>query len=170
MNSVLAAIKSKTDYKSVVFDIFALAFLTFVPALSHLFSIPIYYAEPMRIMIILGVVHTSRKNSYMLALAIPVLSVLISGHPAILKSLLIFSELALNVWLFFTLGKLFRNQFAAIFSSIILSKIFYYTVKFALLNAAFMEGDLITTPLYLQLIVTCVLSVYAYFMLGKSPK
>lgn len=165
MNRALALIK--TDYKTLIFDLLVFAGITLVPAFSHMFSLPIYYIEPMRIMIILGAVHTSRKNSYILALAIPIISVMISGHPSVVKSLLIFSELSINVWLFFTLAGMFRNNFTAAFASIILSKMFYYAAKFLLLQTGLMEGGLVATPLYMQLIVTTALSVYAYFILRK---
>jgi len=40
--------------KTILFDILAILFIYFVPVLSHLTALPIYYFEPMRILLILG--------------------------------------------------------------------------------------------------------------------
>ena len=96
---------SKLNTKSIVLDIFALAFIYFVPTISHLLNIPLYLIEPMRIMLILAIVHTSKKNAYIIALTLPLFSFLVSAHPNIFKVLLITAELVLNVWLFFELSK-----------------------------------------------------------------
>lgn len=160
---------SNTKVKTVLLDIIALLFIAFAPALSHMFAVPIYMLEPMRIMLILSIVHTSKKNSYLIALALPIFSFFISTHPSILKTLLICSELLLNVFLFTFLLKYIRNSFTAILASILISKLFYYIVKLGLLSFGFMDGGLIATPLYLQAIVALGLSTYLFFFY-KSGK
>lgn len=160
---------SNPKVKTILLDTIALLFIAFAPALSHMFAVPIYMLEPMRIMLILSIVHTSRKNSYLIALALPLFSFIISTHPSILKTLLICSELLLNVFLFTFLLKHIRNSFTAILSSILISKLFYYIVKLGLLSFGFMDGGLIATPLYLQAIVALGLSTYLYFFY-KSDK
>ena len=153
---------SKT--KNIVFDLVALLAIYLVPAVSHLLSFPIYYLEPMRIMLILAIVHTSRKNAYLIALTLPLFSFFISAHPSLVKTSLITGELLLNVWLFFFLSEKLSNKTLSIFFSIIVSKIFYYLVKFLLINSALISGDLISTPLYIQIIMVFVLSGYIYLM------
>lgn len=158
---------SKLNTKSIVLDIFALAFIYFVPTISHLLNIPLYLVEPMRIMLILAIVHTSKKNAYLIALTLPVFSFLISAHPNIFKVLLITAELVLNVWLFYALAKK-TNQFVAMLSSILLSKIFYYLLKFGLISFAVLQTGLISTPIYLQLITSVVFSAYLFFVLRRN--
>lgn len=158
---------SKLNTKSIVLDIFALAFIYFVPTISHLLNIPLYLVEPMRIMLILAIVHTSKKNAYIIALTLPLFSFLISAHPNIFKVLLITAELVLNVWLFFELSKR-TNKFVAMLSSILISKIFYYLLKFGLISFAILQTGLISTPIYLQLITSVVFSGYLFFIIRRN--
>lgn len=153
---------SRVKLKTIFIDLLAILFIAFAPALSHMFALPIYMLEPMRIMLIISIVHTSRKNSYIIALLLPLFSFVISTHPSIFKTLLIASELLLNVFLFTVLLNYFKNSFASILTSIVLSKIFYYAAKFALISIGLIDGGLISTPIYLQIIVTVLLSVYLF--------
>ena len=153
--------------RNIVFDLMALFAIYLVPSISHLVSLPVYYIEPMRIMLILALVHTSRKNAYVIALTLPVFSFLISAHPSLVKTSLITGELLLNVWLFFFLSKKFSNKVLGMFSSIIVSKLMYYLIKFLLINTALMSGDLISTSVYIQVIMLFVLSGYVYFMSSR---
>jgi len=148
----------------MVFDLVALFAIYLVPAVSHLLSFPVYYLEPMRIMLILSVVHTSRKNAYLIALTLPLFSLLISAHPSLFKTSLITGELLLNVWLFFFLSEKLSNKTLSIFLSIIASKIFYYLVKFLLITTALISGDLISTPMYIQILMVIIFSGYIYLM------
>ena len=150
--------------KNIVFDLIALLAIYLVPAISHLLSFPVYYLEPMRIMLILAIVHTSRKNAYLIALTLPLFSMLISAHPSLVKTSLITGELLLNVWLFFLLSEKLSNKTWSILSSIVVSKVFYYLVKFLLITSALISGDLISTPMYIQIIMLFVLSGYIYLM------
>lgn len=155
---------SISKIKNIVFDLLALLFIYLVPAISHLISFPVYYLEPMRIMLILAIVHTTRKNAYLIAFTLPLFSLLFSAHPSLIKTSLITSELLLNVWLFFVLSEKLSNKTLSVFLSIIVSKIFYYLIKFLLINSAVMDGDLISTPIYIQIIMLFVLSGYIYLL------
>jgi len=154
--------------KNIVFDLIALLAIYLVPAISHLLSLPVYYIEPMRIMLILAIVHTSRKNAYLIALTLPLFSMLISAHPSLVKTFLITGELLLNVWLFFLLSEKLSNKTLSIFLSIVVSKIFYYVIKFLLVTSALISGDLIATPIYIQIIMLFVFSSYIYLMNSRK--
>ena len=158
---------SKLNTRSIVLDILALAFIYFVPTISHLLNVPLYLVEPMRIMLILAIAHTKKKNAYLIALTLPLFSFLISGHPNIFKAVIMTMELVLNVWLFYELAKR-ANQFVAMLSSIVLSKIFYYLLKFGLISFAVLQTDLISTPIYLQVITSLVFSGYLFFIIRRD--
>jgi hypothetical protein len=161
-------VSSRVDYKTIVFDLLTLTFIYFVPTLSHLFNLPIYLVEPMRIMLILAMVHTTRTNAYLIALTLPLFSFLISSHPNVFKGLIMTAELVLNVWLFFEISKRVKNQFVSMMSAIVISKLFYYMLKFALISFAILESGLITTPIYLQVITSLMFSGYVFFMLNQK--
>jgi hypothetical protein len=74
MTNTATLIYTGKKYKTAILDVTALLIIYLTPAISHLFSFPVYLLEPMRIMLILAVVHTSRKNAYLLALTLPLFS------------------------------------------------------------------------------------------------
>lgn len=167
MNNTTSVILKKPTIVSLLFDLLALTFIFFVPAISHMLSVPVYLIEPMRIMLILALVHTNRTNAYILAIGLPLFSFLVSSHPVFLKMILIAAELSLNVWLFYLLRK-HTSAFFAVLGSVLLSKVAYYIVKFGLLNFALLQGNLISTPLYIQLIMTFIFSGYAWLLLRNK--
>jgi len=149
-------------------DAAALTFIYFIPAISHLLSFPLYLIEPMRLMLILAMVHTSQKNAYLLALSLPLFSLLISGHPSLPKMILISVELTLNVYLFFTLYHRLKNTLTAVFISIVASKIVYYLLKYILISMAIIQTDLFSTPFVFQLLTTVVFSLYMFQFFKKK--
>lgn len=166
MNSKVLVL-SESKITNIIFDLISLSVITLTPALSHLTSIPLYLLEPMRIMLIVTLLHTSRKNAYVLAFVLPLFSLLISNHPSLIKTILIAAELSLNVYLFFLLITKINNKLIATFISILLSKLFYYTVKFILISSGLMKEDLVNTPLYIQLLIAFILSIYTFWVLRK---
>ena len=164
MESILGNRISKEIVKGSVFDIFAIGAIYLVPVFTHLFALPVYYIEPMRLMLILAIAHTSKKNAYILAATLPIFSFVVSAHPVFLKTLLISGELLFNVWLFFFISEKIKNKFGSMLLSVGLSKIAYYVLKFALLSAVLLEGSLISTPLAIQFMTMFLFSGYIFFM------
>ncbi len=159
----------KSNIRIILLNMFAVAFIYFVPAFSHMLSYPLYLIEPMRIMVILAMIHTNRNNALILAATLPLVSYFFSAHPVFLKSILISAELIINVFVFYALYKRI-NVIIAIFSSIWISKIIYYAIKYLSILWMFPEDKLISTPLHIQLITSLVLSVYVFFVLFMKRK
>ncbi len=153
--------------RTLYYDLTAFALITFLPAISHMISIPLYLFEPMGILLILSIVHTSKKNSFIIAAALPIISFLLSSHPAFYKVILIASELTLIVSLFFYISQKIKNMFVVTVITILLSKVYYYIGKFLFIKLTLIEGELVSTPLYIQGIVTLVLSIYVYFIFRR---
>jgi hypothetical protein len=164
MEAVLGKLGGKEIVKNSAFDVFAVAFVYFVPALSHLTSLPIYLIEPMRLMLILAIAHTSKRNAYIVAATLPIFSFVVSAHPYLIKTFLITGELLLNVWLYFFFVEKFKNKFSSMILSVGLSKMAYYAVKFGLLSLLIIDGSLISTPIYIQIITTVLFSGYIFMM------
>lgn len=139
-------------------DAAAVLFVFAVPALSHLTSVPFYLLDPMR-MAVLGALLFSKnwKNALVLALALPLFSFAVSGHPVYPKFLLIAAELSVNVLLFAWLSRKMNAGIAA-FVSILLSKVLYYGFKAAVLSAGLLPAELISTTIWWQLGVAVGLS------------
>ena len=161
-------LRSKETMRSIVFDLLALLFIYFVPAISHMLKLPVYFVEPMRLALVIALLYTTKRNAFIIALTLPVFSFLVSAHPIVPKMLLIAAELSLNVFLFYFILKKYKSAPLAIFSSIILSKAFYYLVKFALVNSAIMATGLVGIPIYVQVIMTMIFTGYAWFFFKQK--
>jgi hypothetical protein len=170
MEKALSIIDFKSNIKTYLIDFFLLLLIYFLPAISHLFAFPIYYLDPMRIALVVALIHTSKKNAYIIALTLPLFSFLISSHPQILKSFLLSAELIINLSLFFLLKEKLKNVFTSLFISIIISKVIYYLLKFVLIYFALLNDKLFSTPFYFQLISAIILSTYIYLVNRSSNK
>ncbi len=170
MEKALSIIDFKSNIKTYLIDFFLLLTIYFLPAISHLFAFPVYYLDPMRIALVIALVHTSKKNAYIIALTLPLFSFLISSHPQIIKSFLLSAELVINLSLFFLLKDKLKNVFTSLFLSIVISKVIYYSLKFALISLTLLNDRLFSTPLYFQLMSAVLLSTYIYLVNRTSTK
>jgi len=170
MEKALNIIDFKSNIKTYLIDFSLLLLIYFLPALSHLFAFPVYYLDPMRIALVVALIHTSKKNAYIIAITLPLFSFLISSHPQILKSFLLSTELIINLGLFFFLKDKLKNVFATLFISIVISKVIYYFLKFVLIYFSLLNDKLFSTPFYFQLISVFVLSSYIYIVNRTSNK
>ncbi len=170
MSSTAKTIAPGISIKSLIFDIVALGFIFLMPAISHMLAFPLYFIEPMRIMVVLAMVHTHRNNAYLLALALPLFSFVMSGHPILVKAVIISLELMVMVGAFYLLKK-YVHIFAAIFTAIILSKVFYFAVKFLVPLKAMQSlgyGNFFEFSLWIQLGTSLLLSVYLWKMIKTT--
>lgn len=170
MKALLQPLFQKRTITSILIDISALAFIYFVPTISHLISLPVYFIEPMRLMLVIALVHTNKMNAYLIALTMPVFSFLISGHPILPKMILIAFELSLNVFLFYVLLNKIKRLFPSILLSIVLSKAVYYLAKFGMIQFAIIDSGLISTPLFIQVITVVVFSSYLFLFYRKNQQ
>jgi hypothetical protein len=162
---------SKTlQLRTAITDIAALTFVGLVPAASHLFKIPIYFIEPMRVMLVISLLYSSRWNAFALAIVLPLFSFLVSGHPVPVKMIVIMAELFLNAWLFLYFYRNTKKAFLSTFGSIILSKLFCYAMYLVIFSMAFVKEESEITFLMAQAILTILLSslVWLIFYRRKS--
>jgi hypothetical protein len=170
MEKVLSVIDFKSNIKTYLIDFSLLLLIYFLPAISHLFAFPIYYLDPMRIALVVALIHTSKRNAYIIALTLPLFSFLISSHPQIIKSFLLSTELVINLSLFFLLKDKLKNVFTSLLISIVISKVIYYLLKFVLISSTLLDDKLFSTPFYFQIIPAILLSTYIYLVNRSSTK
>lgn len=151
-------------------DILIIGIIYLLPSFSHLTSIPFYLFEPMRLAIVFCIINTNQKNSILIALTLPAISLILSSHPDFVKSLLITAELVLNVLAFYFISKRLNNSFIVMLISILMAKIFYYSSKLVLLNMNLIQGGLISTPLWIQYIMMFFFSIYTVLAFKKNKE
>lgn len=145
---------------TVLFDIVILAIIYLLPAISHLLAFPLYYLDPMRFVLIFALLHTSKRNTFIIALTLPLFSFLISSHPSVIKAGLLSTELLINVILFFILFSKTNSRIISLIFSILISKVIYYIIKFVLIDTGVLADRLFSTPFYYQAIVILIISLY----------
>jgi hypothetical protein len=167
MIKILSISDIRKNANGYIIDILAILSIYFIPTLSHLTEIPFYLFEPMRLFIILALLHSNKLNTYILAVSLPLFSYAIASHPYFLKSLIMAVELVLNVYLFHLFIKQKMAVHLSVLFSIIVSKLMYYLLKFLLIHFMFIQSELISTPIYIQVILIMIFSIYAYLIIKK---
>ncbi len=137
----------------------------FLPAASHALGFPLYLLEPMRFVIIISFLMLDTKGAYFLAATMPLFSFFLTGHPLFPKLIIITVELVSFVFFFYHIRKRIATPFWAIITSMILSKVLYYGLKYVLILALLLNSELVSTPLFIQLIT--ILGYSAIFLLPR---
>ena len=161
----------KSIWPIAVLDAIALGMVYFVPAISHLTSIPFYIIEPLRIMVLISlVVFGSKRNALLLAITLPLFSFAIAAHPVLVKSILISVELIINVLAYTLMVKKFGAPFWPLLITIMVSKLAYYLMKYIFISVGFLSSSLVSTPLMTQFIVAILTTIVFYFLHKLSVK
>ncbi len=167
MNTITQSTSLTQVVRTILIDLLALGFIVLIPAMSHLTGIPVYFIEPMRIMLVVALLFSNRYNAFVLAILLPVFSFLVSGHPAPVKMLIISAELLLNAWLFTVLLQTMKRPFLSMLSSVLMSKIFCYAMYWIFFTRTFLIEESQTIFLMSQLIVALVLSLFTSIVVAK---
>lgn len=155
-------------WKAVIVDVCILAFVYFIPTLSHLIAVPIYYFEPMRIALFISILFLrDRKNAYVLAFTLPLFSYLVAGHPIAVKNVIMAIELFVNVWILCKLLDRKVSPFLSCLISIVLSKVLYYGMKYIVISAGWLNLKMIDTSILVQIVIAAILSVLFWVVYCK---
>jgi len=157
---------------SLLLDAIAVLFIIYLGDISKQIGYPVYVLDPMRMMLILAFAFTPRWNAWVLAILLPFVSYFFGAHPVIAKTSIMAIELLLNVWLFWFLLDKTKMALLSISLSIVFSKVVYYLLKFICLQVGWLGGELIATPLDIQVITTVVFSVFIFivYLFNGRPK
>lgn len=97
--------------RTLLVDALLLVAACLVPALSHLTALPLYHLNPMLLVLLTGMVLVQdRKNALLLAVLLPLVSMMAVGMPTPLKAVCMMAELATVVLIS---GKVCSNRFGA---------------------------------------------------------
>lgn len=169
MNNSLSLNKA---YTIAVTDILVLTAVYFIPVFVHDANFPLYIFEPMRLLLFAALlICRSNTNAFFLAVTLPLVSTILPPHhPPVYKAVIISFELLVNVACFvWAVKKIKWPPFVLFFISTVVSKLFYYGIKFIFIELALIEGKLITTSIFTQLITLGVLSLlFAVFYRKKN--
>lgn len=162
--------RSEKWYASLLTDVLCLTLIWSVPHLSGWLGFPLYYVEPVRLVLVLTIVFTNRTNVLFMAVVVPLFSYFLAYHPSIPKSLLLMAELLVNAFLFYYFFSLGWRILWSIFVSILVAKLFYYLLKYLFILMALLEFPLISTPLEFQVITLLVYSGFVTLVLTSRKR
>ena len=144
----------------LICDLLMVVLLYMIPTISHFTTLPLYQFEPMRCALLLTLILTgSKKNTYIMAATLPLFSFVVGSHPVFVKAILMSIELVVNVFLFDYLLKLIKNNAVSMFIAIMLSKAFYYILKYLCITTGLLEISMFSTSLLVQVMVAFVIAL-----------
>ena len=144
--------------KVLVLDMLSVLAVYTIPAISHMLAYPLYLFDPMRLIVLMGfMVYRNKWNSCALAVTLPLVSFLLSGHPVAIKNGLIAIELLTNILLLAYMLDKRANHTLSLVTSISVSKMVYYGLKYTVITFGFLNADLVATDLIYQVIVVAMI-------------
>lgn len=166
----MKAVPSVKNISTILIDLLAILFIVFMGDIVRAIGYPLYILDPMRVMVFLAIAFTFRWNAYLLAFLLPLVSFILGGHPYFLKTALMMVELVLNVWLFFFLLKHIGMPLMSALMSIIFTKAMYYLFKYLFIKQLWISGDLLSTPLEMQIYTTFGISIFIAIVIFTQTK
>lgn len=164
------SVRVQSLWRVAAIDVLLLAVACLVPAVSHLLSLPLYYLNPMLLMLLAGMLLVNdRRNAYLLAVLLPVVSMLAVGMPTPLKALCMVAEYSAVVFVY---GRLqswcdrFVGTLGAMLIAMLCGKVVYYLLKALLLSPVV----LVSTPVWMQLLVVVVAAIAFATLLNLKTK
>lgn len=159
----IAITKIQTLKRTALIDIVLLTAVCLIPTVSHIFALPIYQLNPMLMVLLFSMLVVSdRRNAFLMAVLLPLVSMLAVGMPTPVKALCMIPEMLTVVAVSTMLqGKSskFIGRFGFILAAILSGKVVYYGLKALLIG-----GALISTPVLTQLVVAVAFAAgFAFF-------
>lgn len=158
---------NRINWKVVAADVLLVGAACLIPAFSHLTALPLYKVDPMRWLLLAGLLLSARRaNGYVLAVALPLVACLLSGMPAPAKAFVIAIELSANVAIYQLLEKRLP-VLPAMLLAILGAKAVYYLLKWLVLS----PDTLVGTGLWLQLgttVAMCVLFALCFTIKNRK--
>lgn len=160
MNQVL---RKEDILRIVIVDTILVSLVLIVPIVVHALGMSTRFIEPMRISLFASVfIVSDKRNSYLLAATLPLISMCVTGIPMWYKAVLMSFELSANIFLYYHLCSKKVNPFSAVLLSIIISKAIYYFIKYILIQLAIFHQEALIGNVIPQLFVALSIAIIFY--------
>lgn len=141
---------TKENLKATVIDLLILSGVYALVSWSHLIPFPLYKLEPMKLLLLVAIIFSTRGNAFLMAATIPLTSTLVSGHPVFPKNLIIGVELMVFAGIL-TASRMERYQVPFRFMAALLaSKFIYYVVKAVVIYFGWLQMSLFSSDFTTQ--------------------
>ena len=136
-----------------------------ITSCSHSIGLPLYKLNPMHWVIYFAILFRkpSVSSIVVLAFALPFTSMFLTGHPLVLKSVIMGVELSIYGIMFISAIKYFNLTpvFAFAISQVI-GRIIYYGLKYILIKVELIDSILVSTSIILQIVVFGILGIVLF--------
>lgn len=145
--------------RAIITDLLILGLFLLVLTYAHILPIPLYQLDPMKALLLVTIIYSSRGNAMLMAIFLPLLSFVSTGHPVAPKFLLISLELA--IFTSILTQQKDTGKINLLLGAVLLSKLGYYLLKASLIGLGWLEQSLFSTGIIPQLTAVVVLiSIY----------
>ena len=163
------SLKAQPLWRIVSIDVLLLATACLIPTLSHLLALPLYHLNPMLLVLLAGMLLVRDcRNAYLLALLLPLFSMLLVGMPTPAKALCMVAEYATVVFVSHRLlkeGYGLLGTMGVMVVAMLAGKGVYYLLKALLLSPV----QLVTTPVLTQVsVVLAAALLYSALLLKRN--
>lgn len=119
---------------TIAIDVLAIVIACLIPTITHVFSFPLYKFNPM-LLVLLGtlLVVRDRRNAYLLAVVMPLVSCIVVGMPIPVKAICMMVEYSTVIALFCLLDKYLGRRMShassialSLIVAVAVSKMVYY--------------------------------------------
>ncbi len=160
---------SRQNIATLLIDLAILAGIYGMVSFSHLIAFPIYKLEPMKLFLLVAILFSSRGNALFMAVTIPLTSTFLSGHPIFPKNLLIGIELMVFAGMLTSSSSLLNSTTYKLLAALILSKLVYYGSKALIIALGWINMNLFSTSLTIQ-IQGALIVFLGYWFLSKLSR
>lgn len=138
---------------------------------SHSIGLPFYIINPMHWVIYCAILFrkTSVSSIVVLAFALPLTSMLLTGHPLVFKCMIMGVELSIYGIMYISTIKYFKIAPVLAFAiSQVTGRIVYYGLKYILIQAELIDSALLSTSILIQFIISVLLGLTLYLITIKK--
>ncbi len=146
----------------LVADVLVILCFYITITVAHILPFPLYKLDPMKIIVLVTVIYSTRWNSVAIAAALPVLSFLSTGHPVFPKFLIMSSELMVFAFVLSSFRIRQLKGIISFLSAVLISKILYYMIKSGVIAMGYLDQAFIPSDFYTQ-IQALVISALVYW-------
>jgi hypothetical protein len=134
---------------------------------SHSIGLPLYKINPMHWVVYFAILlrKPSVSSIIILAFALPLTSNILTGHPIIIKSMIMGVELSIYGLIFLAAIKFFNLiPVIAYLISQVTGRFVYYGLKYVLIKAELIDSFLVSTSLILQITIFVALGMTLFYI------
>lgn len=109
--------------------------------IGHKFDCPVYFFEPIRLLVTLSIFILNKRVTLLYAFILPIFSFLIFGHPVFFKMMIMILEMEITVLVFLFFKSKNIPLWLSMLITINIGKLFYYIIQFFFISNNLLDAE-----------------------------